>query len=58
MAQDKIQMPSSQGGLIRYFDDYQSKIEIKPGHIIVLIITVVVIEILLNLYGSRLLGLG
>lgn len=58
MAQERIQMPSSQGGLVRYFDDYKSKIEFKPGHMIVLIIVIVVIEIFLNLYGNRLLGLS
>ncbi len=29
MAQDKISMPSGIGGLVRYFDEYKSKFEIK-----------------------------
>ena len=57
MAQDRIQMPSSMGGLVRYFDDYKSKIEFKPGHIITMVVAVIAIVILLHLYGWRLLGL-
>ena len=47
MAQDKIQMPSSGGGLVRYFDDYKSKLELKPIYVIVAIALVIVVEVLL-----------
>ncbi len=57
MAQDKISMPSGMGGLVRYFDEYKSKIKFKPGHIIVLCIAVVVIMIFLYSYGRKLFGL-
>lgn len=56
MAHDKVSMPSSQGGLIRYFEDYKSKISLKPGHVIVLVIVVMVLIIILHLYGNRFLG--
>ncbi|MFH1053307.1 MAG: preprotein translocase subunit Sec61beta [Candidatus Woesearchaeota archaeon] len=56
MARDKVSMPSSMGGLVRYFDEYKSKIQFKPGHIIVLIIIVIIIEIVLHLYGKAWLG--
>lgn len=46
---NKISMPSSGAGITRYFDDYKSKIEFKPAHIIVLAVVVIVIEILLRL---------
>ena len=55
---DKVQMPSSGAGLTRYFDDYKSKIEIKPGHVIILIVVVIIIEVILHLQGYNLLGLG
>ena len=45
---DKIQMPSSMGGIVRYFDEYRSKIEFQPGHVILLSIVVIAIEILLH----------
>ena len=54
---DRVQMPSSGGGLIRYFDDYRSKIELKPGHVLVLIAVVVILVIALHAWGSSLLGL-
>lgn len=57
MAQDKITMPSGMGGLMRYFDEYKSKIRIKPGHIIVMCVVVMIIMIFLYTYGSRILGI-
>lgn len=52
MAKDnKVSMPTSTAGLTRFFDDYKSKIEFKPGHLVVLIIVVIVIEFLLHSMG-------
>lgn len=47
MAQDKIHMPSSGGGLVRYFDDYKSKLQIDKIIIISIIVFVIVAELLL-----------
>ena len=56
MARDnKIRMPSGQGGLTRYFDEYKSKIEVSPGAIIVLAVVVMIIVILLHYFGDGLL---
>ena len=57
MAQDRISMPSGMGGLVRYFDEYKSKIKFKPGHIVVLSIVVIIIMLFLYSYGNRLLGI-
>jgi preprotein translocase subunit Sec61beta len=57
MSKDKISMPSGMGGLVRYFDEYHSKIEFKPGQIIVLCVIVIVIMIFLYTYGKRLFGI-
>jgi len=58
MAKDnKIHIPSSGGGLVRYFDEYRSKILFKPGHVIILCIIVIIIEIFLHLQGNNFLGL-
>ena len=57
MAHDKVQLPSGMGGLVRYFDEYKSKIEFKPGHIIILCVIVIIVMIFLYMYGNRLLGL-
>jgi preprotein translocase subunit Sec61beta len=52
MADDKIRLPSGTGGLTRYFDEYQSKIQFNPGIVIVLVIVVIIIEILLHIFGG------
>lgn len=57
MGSDKISMPSGMGGLVRYFDEYRSKITLKPGHVIVLCIAVIIIIILLHAYGGGFLGI-
>ena len=49
---NKVNMPSSGAGITRYFDDYRSKIEFKPGHIIVLVCIVIVIELILHSMGN------
>jgi preprotein translocase subunit Sec61beta len=56
MAKDKIAMPSSGAGITRYFDDYQSKIRFKPGHIIILAIVILIVIIMLHVYGGSILG--
>jgi len=57
MAQDnKIRMPSGQGGLTRYFDEFKSKIEFSPAAIIVLSIVIMIIIILLHYFGSGWFG--
>ena len=51
MAQEKISMPQSGGGLVRYFDDYKSKFEISPMAVVYMIIAVIIIEILIHALG-------
>jgi preprotein translocase subunit Sec61beta len=55
MSNDKINMPSGMGGLVRYFDEYRSKIEFKPGHIVILCIIVVIIIIGLHIWGRNII---
>ena len=52
MAKDRVMLPSSGAGITRYFDEYKSKIMIKPGHVIVICVVIIIITILLNAYGS------
>lgn len=56
MADNKIRMPSGMGGLVRYFEEYKSKISFKPGHVIVMVVAVIIIIIILHVYGRALLG--
>jgi preprotein translocase subunit Sec61beta len=57
MSQDKMRMPSGMGGLVRYFDEYKSKLEFKPGHIIIMILAVIILMIILYTFGASLFGL-
>lgn len=50
-------MPVSTAGITRYFDEYKSKIEFKPGHIIVLAVVILVVILLLHAFGYKLLGI-
>ncbi len=54
--QDRVSLPSGQGGLMRYFDDYKSKIEIKPGVVIIMCVVVIAIVLILQMFGSKWLG--
>jgi len=57
MADDKLRIPSSGGGIIRYFEDYKSKIEITPTVIVGAIVAVIILEIILHASGSGIFGL-
>lgn len=57
MAQDKVIMPATQGGLVRYFEDSKSFIELKPEHALFLVVLVIILELLLHVYGISLLGI-
>jgi preprotein translocase subunit Sec61beta len=57
MSNDKVQMPSSGAGLTRYFSEYHSKIEMKPQHVVVMIILIILVEILLNWQGYAWFGI-
>ncbi len=56
MADNKIQLPSSMGGLIRYSDEASTKVHIKPGTVLFFIVIIILIEILLHTYGASLLS--
>ncbi|MBU2523051.1 MAG: preprotein translocase subunit Sec61beta [Nanoarchaeota archaeon] len=42
---DQISMPSGMGGLTRYFDEFQSKIQLKPSHVIIIIVLFIAFEV-------------
>lgn len=45
---ERIRMPMSGGGLVRYFEDYKSKLQISPAIVVVAIVIVILIEIYLH----------
>lgn len=48
MSNERMTMPQSGGGLLRYFDDYKSRIEIDKIWIIIAIVLVIVVELILQ----------
>mgnify|MGYP001564335160 CR=1 FL=1 len=48
MADNTIQMPAGFGGLMRFSEEYKSKIMLKPAHIIVFVILIIVFRISLE----------
>ena len=55
MADERIRMPSFGGGLVRYFEDYKSKVEFKPSVVLIMIVVVILIEIIIHTYGKGLI---
>ncbi len=51
MAEQKITMPQSGGGLVRYFEDYKTKFQISPQAVIWMIGVVIAIISLLHIFG-------
>lgn len=43
-------MPSGSGGLVNYFEDYHTKIEIRPEIVVGLVIGVILIVSMLHLF--------
>ena len=57
MAKDnKVNMPTSGGGLMRYSDESKSKLQFKPEHVIILIVIVIVIQLLLHVGAGAVFG--
>lgn len=51
MATDnKISMPAGFGGLMRFDEEYASKINLRPTHIIVFIILIVAFRVVLGMF--------
>jgi preprotein translocase subunit Sec61beta len=47
---DTISMPSGMGGLTRYFDEYQSKIQLKPVHVVIMIALFIAFEVGIKMF--------
>ncbi|MFP4655951.1 MAG: preprotein translocase subunit Sec61beta [Candidatus Woesearchaeota archaeon] len=45
---DKIQMPTSGGGLVRYSGDSRSKLQVKPEHVLILVVVVIIVQMILH----------
>ena len=50
MADNRIQMPAGFGGLMRFDEEYQSKLSLKPVHVIIFIMLIIVFRIFLEFW--------
>ena len=48
MADDKVFIPPSSGGIVTYYKDYKSKIAFDPNYVIIAIIIVLILEFILH----------
>lgn len=48
MADQRVQMPAGFGGLVRFDEEFKSKIMLKPVHVIGFVILIIVFRILLQ----------
>lgn len=48
MADDQIHMPAGFGGLMRFDEEYESKIMIKPSHVVAFIIFILAFRVFLG----------
>lgn len=55
MADNQIRLPSGQGGLTRFSDEFPSRLEISPKTVILIIALVMVALFLLHYFGGKLL---
>lgn len=56
MAKESTRMPMSSAGITTYYEEYKSKIEIKPQHVIVLAVLVMLVVIALHFLGAGIAG--
>lgn len=56
MAQERTRMPMSTAGITTYFEEYRSKIEFKPGHVIVMAVVIILIIVALHLWAGAFLA--
>ncbi len=49
--QPKMRLPSGMGGLVSYSEDSKSKYQMKPGHVVLLVGVVLLIQLVL--YSTR-----
>lgn len=48
MAETSVNIPSGFGGLMRFNEDYESIFSLKPSHVIIFVVLIVVFRILLD----------
>ena len=50
MAENRIHIPSGYGGLMRFEEEYESKIMLKPVHVVSFIVLILAFRIFLGVF--------
>jgi preprotein translocase subunit Sec61beta len=50
MADNRINMPAGFGGLMRYSEEYSSKFNLKPTHVVIFIILIIALRVALPFF--------
>ncbi len=45
-----VNVPSGFGGLTRFSDEYESKFNLKPSHVVVFILTIIAFRVFLGIF--------
>ncbi len=48
---NRVRLPSSTAGITTYWDEVKTKITLRPQHVILLALLIIILELLLQLYG-------
>ncbi|MFH1248701.1 MAG: preprotein translocase subunit Sec61beta [archaeon] len=48
MADNNLRVPMTGGGLLRYYEESKSKIQIKPQYVIIMIAAAVIFEVVIR----------
>jgi preprotein translocase subunit Sec61beta len=55
---NKVGLPSSGAGITRYFDEFKSKIQIKPISVVIILIFLALLILFLHQFGYSFLGIN
>lgn len=50
MADSGVNIPSGFGGLVKFKEEYQSKFNLKPVHVVIFVLLIVVFRIALQIF--------
>jgi preprotein translocase subunit Sec61beta len=53
MADNDVNIPSGFGGLVKFKEEYQSKFNLKPAHVVVFIILIILFRIALQIFVKQ-----
>jgi len=50
MAGNEVNVPSGSGGLVKFKEEYSSKFNLKPAHVVIFVLLLVVFRVALQIF--------